>query len=446
MKAFRLSYMILFVALVFSSNSVFAQQNDNENVKEEEVIIIKEVVDENGKVEVKTITRTGDTEDIVIQTIDGDDVEVEVDLDGIEDIHVIKLEELEGLSEKLQEQLKDINIEIDEDQMSRKIKIIVDKVGEEGNPVIIEWEGEGEIPDDVKQKLEDNGIDWNGNHFNHGQSHGFIKGDHPKNKACLGVMIGKTVENENGVETVRGESEEGVTILDIIEDSGAEAAGLLKDDIITAVNGLEVSSIHDVLDVLKPYEGGETVAIDYLRNNQHAQVNATLKTCANKMKIKHFESHGTNDFEFDEEMNWVYENEEEEGNEIKRTIIIKKKTAETAPEAPEAKSNPTTKDEVAGIDTPGGIIEASISDLELQDFSLYPNPTEGVLNLAFESDAVPTTVKIVDISGKEVYKEELNNFNGTYKKEINLTEVPKGALMLTVTQDDKIFADKVMVQ
>ena len=112
----------------------------------------------------------------------------------------------------------------------------------------------------------------------------------------------------------------------------------------------------------------------------------------------------------------------------------------------EAESVSTPENEVAGIETPDDTVFSSTSDLELQDFSLFPNPTEGVLNLAFTGDAVPTTVRIMDISGKEVYREELNNFNGTYKKEINLPEVSKGALMLTISQNDKIFADKVMVQ
>ena len=328
MKAFKLSYVILLaVALVFSSVTVFAQQNDSKDVEDEEVIIIKEIVDEDGNVEVKTITRSGDTEDIIIETIADGEIKIHTNLDELEDIHVIKLEELEGLSDELEEKLKNIEINIDEDELNRKIKIIMDKKGEDGEPVIIEWEGDGDIPEDIKKELEENGVEFDGNGgFGHAPSHGFMmkKGKHPKNKACLGVMIGKTVENVNGVETVHGETDLGVTVLDIIEDSGAEAAGLLKDDIITAVNGEDVASIHDVLDVLKPYSGGETIVVEYLRDNQPAQVNATLKACENKMKIKHFESHGDNNFEFKEENNWVFEKEVEGEDEIKRTIIIKK--------------------------------------------------------------------------------------------------------------------------
>ena len=434
--------VMLAIALVFSSATVFAQQNDKENV-EEEVIIIKEIKDEDGNVEVKKIIKSSDTEGVIIESIEGSDIKIHHDFDDLEDIHIIELKELDGLSEELQEKLKDVQIDIQRDQLNRKLKVIIDSEEEGGEPVIIEWEGEGDIPEDVKQKLEEHDviIDGHGG-FGHVPSHGIIKGMHPKNKACLGVMIGKTVENENGVETVTGVGEEGVAILDVFDGSGAAEAGLLKDDVITAINGEGVATIKEVLDVLKPYEGGATVSIDYLRNNQPAQTMATLKACKNKFKMKKFEKHGDADFEFDKDMNWVFEKEEAGEHHTKRTIVIKKNKNKITEEDVIAVS----ENEVAGIDTPDDVIFDSTNDLELVDFSLYPNPTEGNLNLSFTSEAVPTMVKIVDITGKEVYREELDDFNGTYQKEINLNSVPKGPLMLTIMQNDKVFADKVMVQ
>ncbi len=438
MKALKLNYMILLViALIFSSVSLFAQQEDNKEVKKE-IIIIKETVDEDGNVTTKKIIRKGDVEDMDMESINGEDVEI-IEIDGTDDIQIIKLEELEGLSDEMKEKLKNIEVDIDEDQMNRKIKIIMDHEGEDGEPVIIEWEGEGDIPEDIKQKMEEHGVIMNGmDHDNH--FFGIKTSDSPPNKACLGVMIGKTVENENGVETIRGESDQGVTVLDIIENSGAQEAGLLKDDIITAINGTGVASIHDVLDILKPFEGGATVSIDYLRNNHPAQINATLKACENKMKIKHFEGHGDNDFEFDKEMNWVIESDDDGEDQGKRTIIIKKSMKNSEGEG----------NEVAETDTPDDVIftpsENLDQTLELQEFNLYPNPTEGNLTVEFKSEAVPTTVKVLDISGKEIYSEELLDFNGTYKKEINLENAPKGTLMFTIEQNEKVFAEKVMVQ
>ncbi len=446
MKVFKLNYMILLaVAIVFSSVSVFAQQKDNKEVKEE-IIIIKETIDEDGNVEVTKIITKGDAECIIIKTMEGVDFEVfDIDIDALENVHIIKLEELEGLSEELQEKLKNIHIDINDDNGNKHIKIIMDKDGDGGEPIIIEWEGEGDIPEDIQKKLDENDIILNGGMFHENHAYRFVTRNAPQNKACLGVMIGMTVENENGVETVKAGSKEGVAILDVFEDSGAEAAGLLKDDIITGISGTSVMTINDVLDVLKPYEGGETVLIAYLRNNQPAQTNATLKTCENKVKMKHFESFGDNDFEFKKEMNWVFESEEEGEHHTKRIIIIKK-SRKTAPEVEELEIVPVEDDDVAYTeDDPLKTVSVD-QPLELVDFSMYPNPTAGNLNVEFSGEAVPTSIKIIDITGKEVYNEEILNFNGTYKNEISLVNIAKGTLMLTVMQNDKVFAEKLVAQ
>jgi len=98
------------------------------------------------------------------------------------------------------------------------------------------------------------------------------------------VMLGQkeTVENINGEETKTSEgiSNLGVPVLNIIEASGAEDAGLAKDDIITQINGAEVMSIQDVLEALQPMSAGEVISVDYIRDGAVLQVDATLKACS----------------------------------------------------------------------------------------------------------------------------------------------------------------------
>lgn len=447
MKALKLNCIILLVlALIFSSASVFAQQDDNKEVKKE-IVIIKETVDEDGNVQVKKIIRSADSEDIIIENNVGEEIEV-YEIDGAEKVHIIELEDMEGLSEEMKETLKNIDVDIDEDGDNRRIRIIMESDEEGSEPAIIEWEGNGEIPEDIKRKMHESGVvigDATGD--GHAKGFAFMTPEQNGNKACLGVMIGKTVENKNGVETVKGESEKGVTILDIIDASGAQEAGLQKDDVITAINGSAVATIHDVLDILKPFEGGATVSIDYLRNNQPAQVNATLKTCENKMKVMHFEDHEGHNFEMNEDMNWVEEDKVEGEHQSKRVIVIKKNTNK---EVEEAVTVPAEDNNVSEIETPDDVIFNSTENpdqtLELQDFSMFPNPTAGNLTVEFKSEPVATIVSVLDITGKEIYREELTNFDGTYKKEINLGDVPKGTLMLTVRQNDKVFAEKIVAQ
>ena len=66
------------------------------------------------------------------------------------------------------------------------------------------------------------------------------------------------------------EAPDGVLIISIIEGSGAEKAGLQKDDLITGINGVVIVTPFDFQKVdLKP---GDTVTVTVLRDGQHLQL------------------------------------------------------------------------------------------------------------------------------------------------------------------------------
>lgn len=72
------------------------------------------------------------------------------------------------------------------------------------------------------------------------------------------------------------EIEEGVVVVDVSDGSSAEEAGLRKGDVITAIEGKEVSNAANLKYLLYQYEVGETVAITYIRNGEQETVNITL--------------------------------------------------------------------------------------------------------------------------------------------------------------------------
>jgi len=66
------------------------------------------------------------------------------------------------------------------------------------------------------------------------------------------------------------EAPDGVLIISIIEDSGAEKAGLQKDDVITGINGVVVVTFFDLQKAdLKP---GDTVTVTVQRDGQQLQL------------------------------------------------------------------------------------------------------------------------------------------------------------------------------
>ncbi len=69
---------------------------------------------------------------------------------------------------------------------------------------------------------------------------------------------------------------EGALIREVQADSPAAEAGLLADDIVTAVNGEPVDAERTLRDRLFAYEPGDTVTLDVLRGGETLQIDVTL--------------------------------------------------------------------------------------------------------------------------------------------------------------------------
>ncbi len=78
---------------------------------------------------------------------------------------------------------------------------------------------------------------------------------------------------------------------------------------------------------------------------------------------------------------------------------------------------------------------------------VYPNPNEGVFTLAFnQEDKAKTSIQVLDINGKVVYKEKLGKFSGEYRKEIDLKKFGSGTYLINVLASDKTSTRKVLVK
>ena len=216
MKKINLT-LTLIGAFLLLANFSFAQQNTEEVKKHKKIVIIKKSVDENGNEIVEKIVKEGDAANefemqIDVDTEDGIVIEKDIEvitLGDDQDVHFIQ--DMDDLPEELKEKLRLIDVNVDENDGERQIRIRIQEDGEE-EPQIFEWQDNGDMPDDIKEKLEKYHIQLGemGDH----QLHWVQQDAAPSNRACLGVMIGKSVEvhNENGEETttIEGESEAGV--------------------------------------------------------------------------------------------------------------------------------------------------------------------------------------------------------------------------------------------
>lgn len=76
------------------------------------------------------------------------------------------------------------------------------------------------------------------------------------------------------------DSEDGVVVREIAPDSPAESAGFQVDDIIIAVNDIEIGEANEVVDAIQALEVGDTVSIEVQRGEATETLEATLESMA----------------------------------------------------------------------------------------------------------------------------------------------------------------------
>ena len=89
--------------------------------------------------------------------------------------------------------------------------------------------------------------------------------------------IGATIATLNAdlAEKLEIEAEEGIVIFRVVDDSPADDAGLQSGDVIVSVDGNNVDSISDVVDVVRDAEVGDTITFVVDRDGESANLTLT---------------------------------------------------------------------------------------------------------------------------------------------------------------------------
>lgn len=77
-------------------------------------------------------------------------------------------------------------------------------------------------------------------------------------------------------------------------------------------------------------------------------------------------------------------------------------------------------------------------------FRVYPNPTNGIINIRINNYVGKANLQIVDINGRIVYQANDNNFN--VEKSIDLSNFQSGMYILKVSADDFNFTEKIILK
>ena len=234
--------------------------------------------------------------------------------------------------------------------------------------------------------------------------------------ACLGVYT--TASGDGAVK--------GTRVTDFTKESAAREAQMATGDVITAVNGVQVEG-HDALwDEIAKYNVGDKVSVAFLRGDQSQQIEATLKACRdNSSRVIVLDKDEAPKREF-----FLWNWKEEDQNELRRTQII---TIRKGAEGDAVK-----------LDQPAAPAAADRT-LQLEGFRAFPNPAQGQVTVEFHSEPLPTIVSLLDMSGRQLFREELNAFSGDYYQQFDLSEYARGTVIIHVQQNGKVFTEQIIV-
>tara|TARA_B100000401_G_scaffold419021_1_gene343324 strand:- start:109 stop:945 length:837 start_codon:yes stop_codon:yes gene_type:complete len=83
----------------------------------------------------------------------------------------------------------------------------------------------------------------------------------------------------------------------------------------------------------------------------------------------------------------------------------------------------------------------------ISNLDVYPNPSRDIFNISFTSEEVQDfTLRVVNLLGEEIIKEDMQQFVGEYVKAINLNQYKKGIYLLEIqTRDGKINNKLILI-
>lgn len=200
-----------------------------------------------------------------------------------------------------------------------------------------------------------------------------------------------------------GPAGKGIHVSNIISDTPAEKFGIKAGDVITSFDGVSVNSYGELLRERNKHEAGDWFKVQVERAGTFTEITAQFKSCEQEVEEPVIE---------EEVIEEVLE-------------VLPQTVTEEAPEQPQLMIDNT---------------------LELNEYQAFPNPTYGQFNLRFSAEPVPTTVRVIDVNGKVVYKQVINQFDGIYNDQINLSSkaVP-GTLFLQIMQGEKVVSKKMVL-
>ncbi|MCB0736351.1 MAG: PDZ domain-containing protein [Bacteroidetes bacterium] len=260
----------------------------------------------------------------------------------------------------------------------------------------------------------------------------------PTKRKMLGVELSEVLDDNDKVLVGR-----------VIENSPAEEMGLQEGDIIKEINGQTIEHINDVVDAVKATEVGDKLKVTVERNGKKVKakgnmseveytpqavfMNKKVMKCDDVKKMnEHFKPgsedchkiikmHGQHPEMMIHRMQMMYEGDQQ-------VYIISNR----------AKSKDNSAEE----------FEIEINDASDQGLlNVYPNPTDGLMNIQVEvKDGETGSVKVYDAGNKLIFENEYNGNGGMIMEQIDLSTSPAGVYIIQFETGGEKEIQKIIIE
>ncbi len=377
---------LLIALCVLFGLSSFAQSTTTVEKNAKRITITTKKVDENGKTITETYIAEGDEPARILE---------EMAINP----HIIQTVEVTGPANKENEERlflfrsagDNVTIEatLNED-VEREISVIAaenakDAKGVKMDRVIIINREDGKKSGECYKKMITT-------HGPSGHATVWVNG-HDSKINCAAIGVYANTDNDAG----------GARINSLIENGGAQAAGLKAGDVVIKIAEFDVTDFATLHLALSHFQPGDVVTVRYDREGKSQKAKVELK-------------------------DW----NELPGHEWRSRTDCAQPTI--------------VQEEVTDLKKNDPISPSSLQPLQLKEVKMFPNPTDGLFALSLRLEPGPMTISITDINGKVVYNENTENASGAYTRDIDLKGMPQGNYVLTVTQGDKVYTDQISKQ
>lgn len=242
-----------------------------------------------------------------------------------------------------------------------------------------------------------------------------------------------------GISQIHEETPEGIvgTPITVVHNSTAQAMGLQRGDIITAVDGYTVADWHDLSPMIDMREVGDEIRVAVYRDGETFTRSRPIKSQA--------ATHGDHSRPNGPQV--IQPQPSADNLPPIAQVELAPVTRAEATALPIAVSNPAPERPTVAVEPVAKPTQPLIRELAVESLNIFPNPTTGIFDIRFElPQRGETSVFIYNPAGQALYFNTLGDFSGVFSDRIDIANGVRGIYFLEVRQGQRSLTRKVILQ